>query len=229
MNPVQTDIPVILQKTTISLSEFLSTHLPRINESWWEKHVLNFLSFSQLRRLEQDNTQSIDGLDLAALLRVMDGNWYWLSSELNLSREDRHYVKEMQSVRNRYAHSKAKAYLIDDLYRDLDTIQRFAGLIQVDVSLIEKIQSAKKSLITPDYEPTPPPKSMDDTPKTEFSPGQMVALCFNPSIKGAVVTVLPGQPENRYQVFVNNEMQLYYASQLQPEDSGQKEIPFLSV
>ena len=120
MTPVQTDIPVILQKTTISLAEFLSIHLPKINESWWEKHVLKFLSFSQLRRLNQDNTQSIDGLDLAALLRVMDGNWYWLSSELKFSREDRHYVKEMQSVRNRHAHSKAMAYATDDLYRDLD-------------------------------------------------------------------------------------------------------------
>ena len=229
MSHIQADIPVILQKTTISLSDFLSTHLPRINESWWEKHVLNFLSFSQLRRLEQDNTQSLAGLDLAALLRVMDGNWYWLSSELKLSRENRHYVKEMQSVRNRHAHSKAQALAIDDLYRDLDTIQRFASIIQTDASLIEDIQNGKKSLISPDPEPTPPSKPTDDKPKTEFSPGQMVTLCSNPEIKGAVIGVLPGEPENRYQVFVKNETHLYYASQLQPENIQKKATPVLNL
>lgn len=55
------------------------------------------------------------------------------------------------------------------------------------------------------------------TPTLEFSPGQIVCLSSNPSIRGAVVAVLPGTPENRFDVFLNGNIQTFYASQLQVE------------
>ena len=55
------------------------------------------------------------------------------------------------------------------------------------------------------------------TPTLEFSPGQIVCLKSNPSIRGAVVAVLPGTPENRFNVFLNGNVQTFYASQLQVE------------
>ncbi len=54
-------------------------------------------------------------------------------------------------------------------------------------------------------------------PALEFSPGQIVCLQSNPSIRGAVVAVLPGTPENRFNVFLNGNVQTFYASQLQVE------------
>ena len=61
------------------------------------------------------------------------------------------------------------------------------------------------------------------TPKTgtlslEFSPGQIVVLKSDPSVKGAVVETVPGEPENRFKVFVAGSVRTYYASQLQAED-----------
>ena len=53
---------------------------------------------------------------------------------------------------------------------------------------------------------------------TEFSPGQIVVLKSNPALKGAVVGVLPGQPENRVEVFIKGSVQTYYASQLAVEE-----------
>ena len=53
---------------------------------------------------------------------------------------------------------------------------------------------------------------------TEFSPGQIVVLRSNPALKGAVVGVLPGQPENRVEVFIKGSVQTYYASQLAVEE-----------
>ena len=58
----------------------------------------------------------------------------------------------------------------------------------------------------------------------EFSPGQIVTLKSDPSMKGAVVEVLPGQPENRVKVFVGGTIQSYYTSQLgieAPRDKAQ--------
>ena len=60
---------------------------------------------------------------------------------------------------------------------------------------------------------------MNDTPNpsTEFVPGQIVFLKSNPSTRGAVVEVLSGNPENRINVFVDGNVQTFYASQLQIE------------
>ena len=36
---------------------------------------------------------------------------------------------------------------------------------------------------------------------SEFSPGQVVVLRSDPSVRGAVVEIVPGEPENRFKVF----------------------------
>ena len=64
--------------------------------------------------------------------------------------------------------------------------------------------------------------------RTEFSLGQMVFLKSDPSKKGAVVGVLPGQSENRVKVFVGGNTQTYYASQLQAEEQPDDDFQFLS-
>ena len=62
----------------------------------------------------------------------------------------------------------------------------------------------------------------------EFAPGQIVFLKSDPELKGAVVAVLPGEPENRVRVFANGKVQTYYASQLQPEEPHDDDIEILS-
>ena len=64
------------------------------------------------------------------------------------------------------------------------------------------------------------PALQNGTDETEFSPGQMVSLKSDPSKKGAVVEVLPGQPETRVKVFVGGSVRTYYASQLQAEEQS---------
>ncbi len=51
-----------------------------------------------------------------------------------------------------------------------------------------------------------------------FAIGQLVALRSNPTRVGAIINVLPGTPENRYIVFIDNTPSTYYASQLQRHD-----------
>ena len=62
----------------------------------------------------------------------------------------------------------------------------------------------------------------------EFSPGQIVGLVSNPSLKGVVVKVLPGGPETRVEVFVNGKTQTYYASQLKAEVQPDGDFQLLS-
>ncbi len=49
----------------------------------------------------------------------------------------------------------------------------------------------------------------------EFTIGQLVALRSDPTRVGAIINIVPGTPENRYLVFLENTPSTYYASQLQ--------------
>ena len=137
----------LLNQSTSSLAMFLEQILPSISKRWWENTVLNKLTSLQKNRVEQKKIIAISSLDLAALLRILDQNWYQISAKLNLTSEDRHFVKEMQTVRNRWAHSSSEVLPLDDIYRDLDTLQRFMVIIQARADLIEKISHRKSSLL----------------------------------------------------------------------------------
>ena len=52
-----------------------------------------------------------------------------------------------------------------------------------------------------------------------FTQGQVVVLKSDPSVKGAIIGILDGGVEPRYQVFTNNlGIQTYYSSQLGEEE-----------
>lgn len=223
----------LLLKATVSLAEFLETVLPSLFDDWWNKAVVCNLSFQQRRRSEQHNINSLTSFDLAALLRILDQNWYQVSTKLNLNPESRHFVKEMQTIRNRWAHATPESFPLDDMYRDLDTLQRFAAVIGADDTLVQEVRSSKTALLTKEMESSakggaiaPKPSQAATEQGVEFEPGQIVFVKSNPSIRGAVVAVLPGNPENRLKVFVAGKTQTYYASQLQAEDIRDNEVEF---
>lgn len=211
------------------LAVFLERVLPPLFDDWWNKAVVNTLSFQQKRRLEQRNITSLGGLDLAGLLRVLDQNWYQISNSLDLTSEARHFVKEMQTVRNHWAHADTEGFPVDDIYRDLDTLQRFAVVIGADDKLIQDLRKTKAALLASETQPQPdpgaetpsaPPERKNDA--AEFEPGQIVFAKSNPSSRGAVVAVLAGKPENRFKVFIDGTTQTFYASQLQAEDQREE-------
>ncbi len=224
----------LLQKATISLAAYLEKVLPSLFNDWWNEAVINILSFQQRRRVKERRINSLTSLDLASLLRVLDQNWYQISTKLNLTSEARHFVKEMQTVRNRWAHTGSEGFPVDDVYRDLDTLQRFATVIEADEGLLQKVRATKTSLLAKNMPVPVQGKTAEEKPShdtgersAEFEPGQIVILKSNPAIRGAVVSVIPSKPENRFMVFVEGETQTYYASQLKAEDRQEAEPRFL--
>ena len=108
--------------------------------------MLDKVTHFQKDRIERRGITSLAALDLAALLRILDKNWHHISNKLNIPVEDHHLVQEMQKIRNRWAHPDSRGMLIDDIYRDLDTLQRFLIILQADKDYVQEVRS-KKSLL----------------------------------------------------------------------------------
>jgi ATP-dependent helicase HepA len=98
----------LIKLATTELEGFLSAHLPKLTGDWWQKHVIDCLSFQQQRHAQERGCTSLRDLDFAALLRVLDQNWFELSSALFLPKEARNWIKELQTVRNKWAHQSAQ-------------------------------------------------------------------------------------------------------------------------
>lgn len=233
-NQIHASMTALMSEATKYLSLYLEKLLPSLFDDWWKQAVVNNLSFQQRQRMDQRSINSLASLDLSALLRVLDQNWYQISLKLNLTPEARHFVKEMQTVRNRWAHAGTEGFPVEDVYRDLDTLQRFASVIEADEDLLQEVRARKASLLAREMPFSAQGETVEQKPtqntkdhRTDFEPGQIVTLKSNPAIRGAVVSVLVGKPENRFKVFVNGEKQTYYASQLQAEDRQDEDLEFL--
>ncbi len=64
----------LIRTAAAELATFLETYLPPLDEDWWKTYVEDRLSFQQQRAVRERELTSLDQLDLAALLRVMDQN-----------------------------------------------------------------------------------------------------------------------------------------------------------
>lgn len=223
-NHMELNFNHLLKGITFNLMDFLKKVLPSLYDDWWKQAVLNCLSSQQQFHIRQRNLNTLESLDLYALLRIFDQNWYHISNKHNLPPEARHFVKEMQTIRNRWAHESTEGISIDDEYRDLDTLQRFAVTIGADETFIQEVSSWKTSLLsiltgskTKFNENVTKTSQITDVRKAEFEPGQLVFVKSNPSLRGAVLAVITGVPENRFKVFIGSETQTFYGSQLEAE------------
>ena len=180
---------------------------------------------------------TLEQLDFAALLRVLDQNWHELSQAFTLPREGRTWVRELQTVRNRWAHLSAAPVPAEDLYRDADTLARVLVMLEAAPDTISLVEAAKTNALsemtaasdatgnstthqTGAAAPLEAPvdrngDAVAPQASTMFNVGDLVALRSDPETAMPVIGVVPGGAENRYRVFQNNRQATYYESQLQ--------------
>jgi len=220
------DMPGLLSRATRTLCQELQTLLPTLEQDWWQRCVAGRLSFQKQQHVEHRGIKELDQLDLAALLRVVDQNWYELARSQNWPVEGRNFVKEMQTVRNRWAHAQVVAPSKDDIYLDLDTLQRFLNMVTPDAAVLSKVQAAKDALMS---NPAPPATATPSVPQTTYSPGDIVRLRADRAKSGAVIAAIPGERETNYQVFIDSNTATFYESQLMPDDSPGESLKVASL
>jgi len=140
-----------LRVTATELGRFLNAQLPGIGgDSWWTSHVVNQLTYGQQGQIRTRGIKSLDGLDLAALLRVFDRNWAELSHTAKLPNEVRTHAKEVSDLRHSMAHhaSGGTDMPVADGYRHLDTIERFLMAIVANQSAIDAAMESKQATLT---------------------------------------------------------------------------------
>ena len=231
-----------LHATLEQLSSWLTHTLSQLDDAWWDSLVLTKLSFQQQQRVNTRGIDSLDDLDLAALLRILDQNWYQISQVKKFSQQERHYVKEMQSIRNRWAHIDAKGMEADDTYRDMDTIQRFISVIDGPDELLTTIRASKASVLASgaqtkaQSEPAerPDPQSISDstdlqtTPDGKIHEKSIIRLKSDPDRQGVVLAIEGHGDSARCTVFIDGKTQHFYLSQIELAEVGDAE-PTLTV
>ena len=212
------------------IDSWLGRRLPKITEDWWQELVINNLSSLQRDIVLQNNICSLDGLDLAALLRVLDRNWFVITSTFFLNSRDRNNIRKMQEIRNTWAHITSadinRQRVIDDVNVIIDLMQTFdAGMKETrdmeefvfDVEGSERIndepvkehlkESEKETIISSPVEN-----------RSEIGLGSVVSLVSDPSLIGAVINIIG----NQYQVLLNGKVSSYYREQIQLQEKKEE-------
>lgn len=209
--------------------------------------MLARLSFQQQRVAMERSYTNLSQLDFAALLRVLDQNWYELSSKRTMPREARSWIKELQTVRNKWAHLSNETMPPSEIYRDADTLGRVLSLIGAAPGSTDLVEAVKSEAVlgmstlrdlrnenpsvienVPASSKTPVEAGLNvapsATPMSLYRAGDLVALRSNPATILPIIDVIPGGGECRYLVFQNNTKTSYYESQLQAPNETEGNI-----
>jgi len=221
----------LLHLSTRAFAGFLSNALPRLGDDWWKKRVVSSLSFQQQRLVEEKRIGDLRELDFAALVRLVDQNWYELSNELKLPREGRGWIKELQSIRNRWAHLSTQAVSANDRFRDADTLDRVLEMLGADSILRAQLQDYKDEAIAEiaALNAKAQPKSNAEAKKSValvsepepaiqsqslFQVGDVVRLRSSADVLVPIIALDASGSETRYSVFHEGKTVQYYESQL---------------
>ena len=116
------------------------------NADWWQKGVLDVLYDDQKRNLPHAGTYAelTDSMDVQCCLILMDIHWREIFSK-KLSRNHYNWVKELNTVRNQWAHTEWKIF--DDSYtaRALDTMARMCEQLDDECTIELRDLWRKKS------------------------------------------------------------------------------------
>lgn len=220
-----------------TMSGWLSKKLPKITDDWWQELVMNNLSTLQRENVLQDGIQEIDGLDLAALLRVVDRNWFVITSMFYLTNKEREKIRDMQQIRNDWAHITpsdiTKEKVINDTNVIIELMQTFDASRKetrdmedfiMDVEDDKDIQITVTESVTQNPVTTSHSSDVVAHYDMEITVGSVVTLVSDSRTIGAVIAI----NGNNYSVLINGAVQNFYREQIQLQEK-KKTDEYLSL
>ena len=214
------------------MSDWLGSRLPKLTDNWWNDLVYNNLSQLQRDQVDLKHITDLKGLDLAALLRVFDRNWFVITSSWFVNNKERQKIKDMMGVRNSWAHITSeeisKEKVIHDVEIIIELMQAFDAkmsetkdmeVFAFDVEEDKDIQDKPAPVATPAV--VAPLATPAVAVNGDIAVGSMVTLVSDPSKAGAVIAVDNG----KYTVWMGTAPQIFFREQIQlkaPEPTSLK-------
>ena len=104
------------------MSSWMGMRLPKISDKWWDELVYRNLSPLQRDLVDSKNITELSGLDLAALLRVFDRNWFVIKDNWFMNPKYRQQIKDMMKIRNDWAHLSTEELSKEKVIADVGVI-----------------------------------------------------------------------------------------------------------
>ncbi len=219
-----------LYQCTQALTTWLNQRLPRLSASWWNDNVLEKLSFHQRKRVEEEKFDKLSDLDLSALLRITDKNWYELSGLFYLRQTDRDCVRSMIAVRNTWAHCSGIMPTKQATLLDLQSISDFLSFCNGPQETLTQVEQYRDLYARSEVVPSKESSTLvtNTIPVEPTSPiisaiaeKEAVYLVSNPDIIGIVMTVKKVGNSIKYEVFIDGTIRTYYEGQLAKKETKQ--------
>ena len=199
------------------MGDWLSNTLPRITNNWWDDLVMNHLSVLQRETVIANNIHDIKGLDLAAILRILDRNWFVITGYIFINNRERRYIRKMQEVRNSWAHITpndiTKQKVKDDVNVIIELLGAFGAKYDETRKLDEFIYDVEDEKDIQQEKPETPSatkvKEVNNV-NTEIGAGSVVTLVSDESKRGAVI----GVSGDKFSVLIDGAVRTFYREQI---------------
>ena len=213
------------------MSGWMEKRLPKLTNDWWRDLVYNNLTPMQRDQVDQKHITELKGLDLAALLRIFDRNWFVITSSWFVNNRERQNIRDMMGVRNTWAHisseelSKEKVIndteIIIDLMRTFDAKMSDTRDMEEFVMDIEEDNDIQEKTVIEIPVQTKTQK-LDTTSSTnkDIELGSVVTLVSDPSKAGAVISI----SEGKYTVWMDNQPKTFYREQIQLKEAVKESV-----
>lgn len=213
-----------LHRSTGLLVSWLDGKLCKVCDDWWNECVLERLSYRQREIAIEKGFKELSDFDLAAVLRIADKNWYDMRNFAYLPTSERECIRDMQSVRNNWAHCAGTLPGKDSIIHDIEVLIKFFEQMeapQTDVNQLEEfkknIQNENIAAMTREEEIYEEDIVVDgEISDSEIKEKDTVYLVGDPKTRGMVFSVQNVGNTTKYEVFVDGGLRTFYTGQIAP-------------
>lgn len=233
-NYIVSRMNAFLHHATKVLIQWLEPRLT-CQPEWWEDCVLKKLSDNQKEEINKKKNQGLSALDLSALLRIADKNWYIIKRSEFLPPHYRESIQDMRAVRNNWAHCSGILPGKDSIINDLAILRGFFDCFDSSEEVKNETIQFREMVETPGAVPAAFTETMlPSVPKPALKTagiqkGKMVCLAKDPSKKGAVLEIRQIGKITEYTVFIDGGMRTFYEEDILPEPETENRAQWTSI
>ena len=210
-----------IQQSADWLVLWLEEELSKLCDHWWNECVIDRLSDSQRNYIIEKGCKKLSELDLSVILRIVDNNWYDIRNSVHLPMSRRECIKEIQGVRNNWAHCSGILPGKDVIIHDIEVMIKFWRQMEAPQTNIASLEAFKENIENDNIADISHQENADngvniEKPVThaEIKEKDTIYLTGDPKTKGMVFSIQNVGNTVKYEVFVNGEIKPFYAGQI---------------